>query len=88
MEQQPKGDWTAYGTIISVSVLLCAAWLLTGSFWLTMAVMVLGMLHIAKDFPAFEEIIAEDPILLWLRKVSPLVIIGIFGFVLANTMWR
>jgi Na+-transporting methylmalonyl-CoA/oxaloacetate decarboxylase gamma subunit len=73
-----------YLTIIGVSVLLCFAFLLTGSFWLTAAVVVLGCLHIARHFPAAEEIVANDIALRWLRRLSPAIIVGIFLFMLAS----
>lgn len=84
MSGQPKADWTAYRTIIIVAIVLCAAWLITGSFWLTMAVIILELLHLAKEFPAAEAVIAQDPLLLGLRRAAPLIILGIFGFVLVN----
>ena len=84
MSEHPKSDWAVYRTIIIVSIVLCAAWLITGSFWLTLAVMILELLHLAKEFPAAEAVIDQDPLLLWLRRASPLIIMGIFGFVLVN----
>lgn len=77
-----------YAAIIGISALLCFALVLTGSFWLTLVVLVLGFLHLAQHFPAVESVIVEDPILVWLRRVSPLIIIGIFGIVLAGGMLR
>jgi hypothetical protein len=71
-----------YLTIIGVAALLCFAFLLTGSFWLTTAVMVLGCLHIARHFPAAEEIVANDIALRWLRRLSPAIVVGIFLFMM------
>lgn len=73
-----------YIAIGGVAALLCFALLLTGSFWLTLAVMLLGFLHLAQYFPSAEAIISDDPVLLWIRRVSPLIILGIFGIVLAG----
>jgi hypothetical protein len=53
-----------------------------------MAVMMLGFLHLAQYFPSAEAIISEDPVLLWLRRVSPLIILSIFGIVLAGNWLR
>jgi hypothetical protein len=63
-------------------VLLCFAWMMTGNFFLTMAILILGGLHLAREFPSAEAIIADDPALRWLRSVSPLIVLGIFGIVL------
>jgi hypothetical protein len=88
MDRQPKADWTGYGAIIVLSVVLCGAWLFTGNFWLTVAVLVLGLLHVARDFPAAEAVIADDPLLLWLRRVSPVIVLGIFVSVLLLNWMR
>jgi hypothetical protein len=88
MKEPAPDNPQIYVAIIGISALLCFALLLTASFWLTMAVMVLGFLHLARHFPQIEAVIVEDPILLWLRRVSPLIIIGIFGIVLAGGMLR
>lgn len=77
-----------YVAIVGISALLCFSLVLTGSFWLTLVVLVLGFLHLARHFPQVEAVIVEDPLLLWLRRVSPLIIIGIFGIVLAGGMLR
>jgi hypothetical protein len=82
MSRKPQADWTGYGAIILASITLCAAWLMSGSIWLTMAILMLGMLHIGKEFPAIEAVIAQDPLLVWLRRVSPLIVLGIFAMVM------
>jgi hypothetical protein len=83
MKEPSTDDAQIYYAIIGVSALLCFALLLTSSFWLTMAIMLLGGLHLAKHFPAAEAFIAADPVLIWLRRASPLIILGIFGAVMA-----
>jgi fucose permease len=84
MQEPSSGNPYIYVAIAGVAALLCFALLLTGSVWLTMAVMMLGFLHLAQYFPSAEAIISEDPVLLWLRRVSPLIILGIFGIVLVG----
>jgi hypothetical protein len=81
--RQPESETPIYTTIIGVSVLLVFAFLLTSSFWLTTIVMVLGFLHIARHFPAAEAIVQNDIALKWLRRFSPLIVVGIFLFMLA-----
>lgn len=88
MDQQPEADWSGDGAIITLSIVLCGAWLFTGSVWLTIAVLVLGLLHGVGDFPAVEAVIASDPLLVWLRRVSPLIVPGIFGSVLVLNWMR
>jgi hypothetical protein len=79
-DNSPEDRYAVYWTIVGVSILLPFAFLLTGSFWLTLVVMILGCLHIARHFPAAEQIIQNDIALRWLRRMSPLIIIGIFCF--------
>ncbi len=79
----PEGEQYAYGAIIGMSALLCFAWLLTGSLVLTMIIIVLGLLHLARHFPEAEAFVAADPGLLWLRRFAPLIIIGIATLILA-----
>jgi hypothetical protein len=81
MNEPSTGDHRIYIAIVGLSALLCFAFLLTGSFWLTIAVVLLGFLHLARYFPVAEDFIAADPILIWLRRISPLIIIGIFAMV-------
>jgi hypothetical protein len=82
--QEPSTDNARiYYAIVGVSALLCFALLLTSSFWLTMAIMALGSLHLARHFPEAEAFIASDPILVWLRRLSPLIILLIFAAVMA-----
>ncbi len=83
MDKPEPTDTSIYLTIIGVSALLMFAFLLTGSFWLTTIVMVLGCLHIARHFPAAEAIIENDIALKWLRRFSPLIVVAIFFFLLA-----
>ncbi|MFV9506177.1 MAG: hypothetical protein AB4911_16620 [Oscillochloridaceae bacterium umkhey_bin13] len=71
----PEGERYAYFGIIGMTALLCFAWLLTGSLALTLIIIVLGLLHLAPYFPNAETIVAEDPLLLWLRRLSPLIVI-------------
>lgn len=82
MKEPPRDERHIYATIIGLSALLCFALILTGSFWLTVAIMGLGCLHAARYFPEAEAFIAADPLLVWLRQISPLIVIGIFGAVL------
>jgi hypothetical protein len=82
MKEPPKDDRHIYATIIGLSALLCFALLLTGSFWLTVAIMAIGCLHAARYFPQVEEFITSDPLLVGLRRISPLIVLGIFGAVL------
>ena len=82
MNEPSPGDARIYWAIVGVSALLCFALLLTSSFWLTMVIMVLGFLHLARYLPSAEAIIADDPILLWLRSASFFIIIGILGIVM------
>jgi hypothetical protein len=88
MKEPSTDDAQIYYAIIGVSALLCFALLLTSSFWLTMAIMLLGGLHLAKHFPPAEAFIAADPVLVWLRRASPLIILGIFGAVMAINWFR
>jgi uncharacterized membrane protein len=74
----PEENAAVYWTIVGAAVLLCFAFLLTGSFWLTLIVLILGCLHIARHFPAAEEIVQNDIALRWLRRFSPLIVIGVF----------
>ena len=69
-----------YLSIIGLAALLCFAFMLTGSFWLTTVVLVLGCLHLAQYFPAADEIVQNDIALRWLRRLTPLIIFGIFAF--------
>jgi hypothetical protein len=80
--KSPSGDPLAYMAIIGTTVLLCFAWLLTGSLMLTLIIIALGMLHLARHFPAAEAFVAGDPVLVWLRRFSPLIIICIASLVL------
>lgn len=65
------------------SIVLCSVWLITESCWLTLVVMILKLLHLAKEVPAAEVVIVQSP-LLWLCRDSSLISMGIFSFVLAN----
>ena len=69
--------------IIGMSALLCLAWLLTGSLMLTLVIIALGLLHLARHFPDAEAFVAADPVLRWLRRAAPLIIIGIATLILA-----
>ncbi|WP_322510860.1 hypothetical protein [Chloroflexus sp.] len=70
------GNKLTYWSIVGISMLLCFAWLLTGSLVLTLIIIVLGLLHLAQFFPDAEEIVRADPILLALRRFSvPLVLV-------------
>jgi hypothetical protein len=88
MKEPSTGDARIYYAIMGVSALLCFALLLTSSFWLTMAILLLGGLHLARYFPSAEAFIAADPLLVWLRRLSPLIILAIFGAVLAINSLR
>jgi hypothetical protein len=84
----PSGDPMAYLAIIGTTALLCFAWLLTGSLMLTLIIIALGMLHLARHFPAAEAFVASDPILVWLRRFSPLIILCIATLVLGLRYFR
>ena len=86
MAQPPQDDRGTYLAIVGLSLLLCFALLLTGSFWLTLAIMMLGCLHAARYFPDAEAFITSDPLLIGLRRISPLILLGIVGIVLF-TQW-
>jgi hypothetical protein len=84
----PEGNPAAYLGIVGISVLLCFAWLLTGSLMLTLMIIALGLLHLARHFPDAERFVASDPLLLWLRRMAPLIILGIATLVLAARSLR
>jgi len=84
----PEGNALAYWAIIGTTMLLCFAWLLTGSLMLTLAIIGLGLLHLARHFPEAEQFVQADPVLVWLRRMSPLIIIGIATLVLATRYLR
>jgi uncharacterized membrane protein len=88
MEQPESPQTPIYLTIIGVSALLIFAFLLTGSFWLTTVVMVLGCLHIARHFPSADALVENDVALRWLRRFSPLIVVGIFLLLLATRFVR
>ncbi len=94
MDEEPKqpesalGNPMAYLAIIGTSALLCFAWLLTGSLMLTLIIIALGMLHLARHFPEAEAFVANDPLLIWLRRFSPLIILCIATAVLAARYLR
>lgn len=79
----PAGNSLPYFAIIGTSALLCFAWLLTGSLVLTLIIIVLGLLHLARHFPDAEQIVRADPVLLWLRRLSPVIVIVIAAIILA-----
>lgn len=79
----PEGNALPYLAIIGVTLLLCFAWLLTGSLVLTMAIILLGLLHLARYFPEAERFVQGDPLLIWLRRMAPLIILGIATLVWA-----
>jgi uncharacterized membrane protein len=78
----PEQLATAYWSIVGVAALLIFAFLLTSSIWMTAVVLVLGLLHVARHFPDIEAIIQSDSALVWLRRISPLIVIGIFAFMM------
>ncbi|MEN9936650.1 MAG: hypothetical protein RLZZ387_3229 [Chloroflexota bacterium] len=84
MNSSGPSETPIYLTIIGVSALLVFAFLLTGSFWLTNVVMVLGCLHIARHFPSADAIVENDIALKYLRRFSPLIVVGIFLFMVAS----
>lgn len=84
----PENNALAYWAIIGTTTLLCFAWLLTGSLMLTLAIIVLGLLHLARHFPEAEAFVAADPLLVWLRRLSPLIILCIATLVLATRHLR
>ena len=88
MKKPAPDEMQIYYAIAGVAALLCFALLLTSSFWLTLAILALGGLHLARHFPEAEALIVADPLLVWLRRVSPLIILGIFGAVLAISWLR
>ncbi len=78
----PSANSLPYFAIIGTSALLCFAWLLTGSLMLTLIIIVLGLLHLARYFPDAEQIVSADPILLWLRRFSLLIVFVIASVIL------
>lgn len=82
-QKSPTGNPLPYWAIIGTSLLLCFAWLLTGSLMLTLVIIILGMLHLARYFPEAEAFVSADPLLVWLRRFSPLIVLAIFALVLA-----
>jgi uncharacterized BrkB/YihY/UPF0761 family membrane protein len=76
------GNHLTYWSIIGMTLLLCFAWLLTGSVVLTLIIIVLGLLHLAQFFPDAEEIVRADPILLTIRRFSLLLVILITAMAL------
>lgn len=84
----PESNALAYWAIIGTSALLCFAWLLTGSLMLTLTIIALGLLHLARHFPEAEQFVQSDPVLIWLRRMSPLIVIGIATLVLATRYLR
>lgn len=84
----PEGNPAAYLGIVGVSVLLCFAWLLTGSLVLTLVIIALGLLHLARHFPEAERLVSADPLLLWLRRMAPLIILSIATLVLVARSLR
>lgn len=88
MNTPDSGSARTYWVIAGVSALLMFAWMMTGNFFLTMAVLLLGGLHLAREFPHIEAYIAADPLLLWLRRLSPLIVLGIFGIVFVGRWLR
>ncbi len=69
-----------YLSIIGLAALLCFAFMLTASFWMTMVVLLLGCLHLARHFPVADEIVRNDIALRWLRRLTPLIVVAIFAF--------
>lgn len=86
MDKHESSETPIYLTIIGVSALLVFAFLLTGSFWLTTAVMVLGCLHVARHFPAAEALVQNDIALSWLRRFSPAIVVVIFLVMVASRL--
>ncbi|GAB4124681.1 MAG: hypothetical protein Fur005_41360 [Roseiflexaceae bacterium] len=78
----PEQLTAAYWSIAGVSALLIFSFLLTSSVWMTAVMLVLGLLHVARHFPNIEAIIQSDSALVWLRRISPLIVIGIFAFMM------
>lgn len=78
--KENPGETPIYLSIIGVAALLCFAFMLTGSFWMTLAVLLLGCLHLARYFPVADQIVQNDLALRWLRRLAPLIVIGIFAF--------
>ncbi len=88
-QSNDSGAAPIYLSIIGLSALLCFAFMMTGSFWMTTVVLVLGCLHLAQYFPAADEIVQNDIALRWLRRLTPLIIFGIFVFqvMVQRSMW-
>lgn len=63
----PSAPFTA---IVVMSLLLSAAWLLTGSLWLTVIIMLLGLLNMAPAFPDLEAAVRDDALLRGLQRWS------------------
>ncbi len=88
-QDNDANEMPIYLSIVGLAALLCFAFMLTGSFWMTMVVLVLGSLHLARYFPAADEIVQNDIALRWLRRMTPLIIFGIFVFqvMVQRSMW-
>lgn len=76
------GNHLTYWSIIGITLLLCFAWLLTGSLVLTSLIILLGLLHLAQFFPSAEAIVCADPILPAIRRFSLLLVIVITAIAL------
>jgi hypothetical protein len=88
MEGPSSSNARTYWVIIGLSALLMFSWMMTGNFFLTLAVLILGSLHLAREFPEAEALISADPLLLWTRRLSPLIVLGIFGIVFVGNWYR
>ncbi len=82
-QRPPEGEPYAYLGIVGISALLCFAWLLTGSLVLTLLIIALGLLHLARHFPEAEAFVVQDPLLLQVRRFSPLIILFITTIAIA-----
>jgi fucose permease len=81
VKEPPQNPLHVYIAIAGISALLCFAFVLTSSIWLTIAIVMLGIMQLGPFFPIVEEFIAADPLLLGVRRFSLLIIVLIFGIV-------
>lgn len=79
-QDNDANEMPIYLSIVGLTALLCFAFMMTGSFWMTTVVLILGCLHLARHFPVADEIVQNDIALRWLRRMTPLIIFGIFVF--------
>jgi hypothetical protein len=80
-------SYAPFTAIVVMTLLLSAAWLLTGSLWLTVIIMLLGILNMAPAFPDLDAAVRDDALLRGLRRWSlPLALLITALAALARTL--